>query len=613
MYEIMHVRGSSRDEISEAGLQLLAPSEMTGRMTSKSQDESLGQGTVDVVVDAVLVIDDAETICSVNSSVSRLLGCGAAELNGRAIQSIVHEDGRDALAGVLNRVRGGESVEHVDLSWIGESGVEIPVQCSVSPSCAKDGQVVGALIVARDARRQSHAAQESANRVGRLEALGREVLALRAESESQRQALQRADAHLTRATDDAGTAAKAKSQFLANMSHEIRTPMTAILGYISVLDERVSKADPESAEAIQVIRRNGAHLLAIIEDILDLARLDAGTLAFRNRPFSPIDVVKDVIAPMMPRARNKGIDLHLRADAGVPPIIESDSARFRQILVNLVDNAIKFTETGCVTLHVGMLATTDDSTLEVRVVDTGIGLNGLGIDALSEPFAQADSSMSRQFGGTGLGLSLCVRLAESLGGAIVAISPPSGGSEFRLTIPVRTPSTSVEDVDTGKVGATAAASQVKQDNERLDGRRVLLVEDGIDNQRLFQRFLTKAGADVSMAVNGEEAVARLQSDLESDMLPDIVIMDMQMPVMDGYEATAELRRKQLTLPIIALTAHAMTEDRARCLEAGCDDYLSKPVDRSTLIRRLCSWLNSPEQARRAVAKTTTARTVASIG
>ncbi len=582
-------------------------------MTSKSQDESLDQGTVDVVVDAVLVIDDVDTIRSVNSSVSRLLGCGAAELNGRVIQSIIRADGHDALAGVLDRVRGGESVEHVDLSWIGESGVEIPVQCSVSPSFGTDGRVVGALIVARDAMRQSLAAQESANRVERLGALGREVLALRAESEAQRQALQRADAHLTRATDDAGSAAKAKSQFLANMSHEIRTPMTAILGYISVLDERVSNADPESAEAIQIIRRNGTHLLAMIEDILDLARLDAGTLEIRNRPFSPIDVVKDVLAPMEARARNKGIGLHLCADAGIPPIIESDSARFRQILINLVDNAIKFTEMGFVTLHVGMLASTCDSMLEIRVVDTGIGLNGLRIDALSEPFAQADSSMSRQFGGTGLGLSLCVRLAKSLGGAIVAISLPDGGSEFSLTIPAQTPSHCAADVDINNVAATAAASLGNQDNERLDGRRVLLVEDGIDNQRLFQRFLTKAGADVSMAVNGEEAVARLQSDLESDLLPDIVIMDMQMPIMDGYEATKELRRKQLTLPIIALTAHAMAEDRARCLEAGCDDYLSKPVDRSTLIRRLCSWLNCPEHARRAVAKTTTVRNVASIG
>ena len=398
----------------------------------------------------------------------------------------------------------------------------------------------------------------------------------------------------------------AKSEFLANMSHEIRTPMTAILGYADMLCDQVSEL--ESLEAIRTIRRNGEHLLDIINDILDLSKIEADRLEVEQIECSPFDLLSDVRSLMQVRADDGHLELTVRNEGPLPETIVTDPRRLRQVLINLVGNAIKFTLEGRVEVVARLIARDGESLLAFDVVDSGIGMDRDQMERLFQPFTQADSSMSRRFGGTGLGLTISKRLVEMLGGEIHVESQPGRGSRFTFTVrtgPLEGVAMLSDEVAPTEIRHEALAGQSSSAGGQtatrggapaatdLTGVRVLLAEDGPDNQRLISFLLTKAGAEVVVVDNGKKAVEEI---LAKRQPLDVVLMDMQMPVLDGYGATQQLRRLGYRGPVVALTAHAMSGDRAKCQAAGCDEYLTKPIDRRQLLATVAQFADTSRVA-----------------
>jgi CheY-like chemotaxis protein len=384
---------------------------------------------------------------------------------------------------------------------------------------------------------------------------------------------------LIAARDAADQANRAKSEFLANMSHEIRTPMTAILGYADLL------ADPnltpqQIADHVQTIRRNGHHLITIINDVLDLSKIEAGRLSLESIEVDPATIARDVVGLMGERARARGIELDLRFRSEIPASIRTDPTRLRQILFNLVGNAVKFTDSGRVMLVVETSYDGDAiPILEMKVIDTGVGIAPDQMTGLFNPFQQADASVTRRFGGTGLGLAICSRLAKLLGGNLSVNSEVGRGSCFTLTLPLRGQMpTLVQPASAVPVSRESAGGVA-----RLDGANVLIVEDGTDNQRLIEFILRRSGATTFLADHGRDALERITELSQQGVKIDVILCDMQMPVMDGYTFARTARRDGWPTPIIALTAHAMSDDRKRCIDAGCDEYLSKPVDPAALV------------------------------
>ncbi len=389
----------------------------------------------------------------------------------------------------------------------------------------------------------------------------------------------------------AESANRAKSEFLANMSHEIRTPMTAILGF----NEQIAATlqSPEVAAATSTIQRNGEHLLKLLNDILDLSRIESGKLELEQLPISLPEFLQDIEQTMRVRAEENNLNWRVSWHPSLPLVVKSDTTRIRQILINLVGNAIKFTESGSVTLNITAETIAADSCeLCFQVVDTGIGICETQLSNLFKPFEQADSSMSRRFGGSGLGLAISHRLCDLLGGSLTCTSQLGVGSTFELRLCVATvdvPSlplkTQPSQADVSPPLSTITTTVMKEPPapDALAGQRILLVEDGPDNRRLVSFILKKSGASVATAENGKVGLEMALEAKFSGQPFDVILMDMQMPIMDGYTATANLREQKYHLPVIALTAHAMADDRAKCLAAGCDDYLTKPIDRSQLV------------------------------
>jgi signal transduction histidine kinase/ActR/RegA family two-component response regulator len=399
--------------------------------------------------------------------------------------------------------------------------------------------------------------------------------------------LRESEGRLRLSCEQAQAANVAKSEFLANMSHEIRTPMTAILGYADMLYELgdISRAPDNRVDAIQTIQRNGNHLLELLNDLLDLSRIESGKLTVECISCSPAKILCDVEHLMRVRADEKQIELDVRTEGIVPAFVLSDPTRIRQIIVNLLGNAIKFTERGSVTV-VSRFAATPESVMEVDVVDTGIGMTAAAQARLFEPFMQADSSTSRRFGGTGLGLIISRRLAELLGGDVrIVRSEPNVGTCIRFQMPLEPDRTKLQDTAEA-AGETEQVRKTEAVVKPLAGLRLLVAEDGRDNQRLILHYLHTAGAETVLVENGVDAVATATRTIDSGKTFDCVLMDMQMPLLDGYEATRRLRLAHYERAIIAVTAHAMAGDRQQCLDAGCDDYLTKPIDRKRLIALL---------------------------
>ncbi len=384
----------------------------------------------------------------------------------------------------------------------------------------------------------------------------------------------RVTADLERAKEVAESASAAKDRFLAVVSHELRTPLSAILGYAGLISERIS--DEEVDKYLQIVRRNGDYLLEIINDILDLSKIEAGKFEIESERFDPAGVIEDVKKIMEVRAAETGLPLLICYDTPIPQTIHSDPKRLKQVLINLVGNAIKFTQQGQVEIRVRYV---EDDQLQFDVVDTGIGMNREQQERLFKPFSQGDSSVSRQFGGTGLGLAISQRLANLLGGRISCDSQPGNGSVFTLVIAIGNEThvelhdpTQREQVD---VGSTASPYSLNC--------HVLVVDDRRDLRFLSKRLLTKAGARVDETSDGQKTIDFIAECLQQDRCPDLILLDMQMPILDGYATAQQLRSLGYTGPIIALTADAMQGDRIRCIQSGCTDYLSKPIDAHRLI------------------------------
>jgi two-component system, sensor histidine kinase len=409
-----------------------------------------------------------------------------------------------------------------------------------------------------------------------LQASLEDVATARAELEQRHIELAMTNERLQAATQAARAATQTKSEFLANMSHEIRTPMTAILGYAELLAAQL-RAEGD-LEAVATIRRNGEYLLELINDVLDLSKIEANRLEVERIACSPLQIVADVVSLMRVRADAKGLPLNVEYRGALPLSVLTDPTRLRQCLVNLVGNAIKFTEIGAVTILASYETSgAGKSNLRFDVIDTGLGMTAAQQERLFSPFTQGDSSTARRFGGTGLGLTITRRLAEMLGGSIELTSAPGQGSTFTLRVEAE----AVAAAQSSPTPDEPEESQPPVPARLPPGCRILLAEDGPDNQRLLSALLRAAGATVELMENGRQAVDRLLDRAESGV--DLVLMDMQMPVLDGYEATRRLRAAGYAGPIVALTAHAMTSDRDRCLASGCTDYATKPIDRRRLL------------------------------
>jgi len=398
--------------------------------------------------------------------------------------------------------------------------------------------------------------------------------------------LRKTQTQLAAARDAAEQASRAKSNFLAHMSHEIRTPIGAVLGFTELLLNGDTPLQPEQTSHLNRVLSNGNHLHRLLNDLLDLSKIEAGQLTIESIRCDPYALLSDVLSSLQSRAVDKNLKLSLRVPNRIPETILTDPTRLRQILTNLIGNAIKFTETGSVDLIIDTVLTTGQ--LRIQIVDTGPGIPPSAMKDVFEPFKQADVTVARRFGGTGLGLPISRQLAQALGGGIELVSELGFGSTFTVTI-----ATGLLN-EIRMLNAAEAESSLTtpisagQPMANLKGCRILIADDVEANRELFALVLRRANAECYLAADGQEAVNLIQRGNF-----DLVLMDMQMPVMNGYTAARALRSAGITLPIVAITANGMEEDQDKCRQAGCSGYLTKPISMATLLRSVSEQLGRP--------------------
>jgi len=571
----------------------LARGEAERARESLVDSEQRLQTILDSVQAGVIAVDaGTRTIVEANPAACRMIGLDRDAIVGCSCHTYICPPG-DGACPIIDR---GLSTETKECDLHAGDGRTIPILKTVVPVLVNDqAYLLETFLDITDRKRAEAELRE--NNTLLTEALERERRTSRK--------LEAALEELGSAKDAAEAATRAKSAFLANMSHEIRTPMNAILGFVNLAAEGCPRVCPfgrrEHAEHLATVVRNADHLLQLINDILDLSKIEVGRVTLETLTCSPCEILADLASLMRVRQDAKGLSLRIEYEGPIPQTIRTDPTRLRQILINVVGNAFKFTEVGGVRLVVRLNRQAESPMLEFDLVDTGIGMTEEQLAGLFQPFTQADASTTRRFGGTGLGLTISKRLAEMLGGDIrVVYTRPGQGTCFRIAI--RTGS--LDNVPMLENPQEAAFVRPGEQSARPDRSadaglncRILLAEDGPDNQQLIAHILRRAGADVTVVENGRIALHVASAAQDRKRHFDVILMDIQMPEMDGYEATRRLRRRGYAGIIIALTAHAMAQDRTACLEAGCDDYASKPIDRMNLIELIRENL-----ARRAVAR-----------
>lgn len=377
--------------------------------------------------------------------------------------------------------------------------------------------------------------------------------------------------------EEADKANVAKSQFLANMSHEIRTPMNAIIGFGEVLSEE--KLTDEQGGYVRLILDSAKRLLVLINDILDFSKMETGRMKVENIECVLPELMANVESLMRPSAKEKNIEFNVVCMPDVPEKIIIDSVKLRQCLINLVSNAIKFTEKGKIEFIAQFITKEEKPFVEFQVTDTGIGIPQDKHDSIFEAFTQADGSTTRKYGGTGLGLAVTRQLSRMLGGDIVFSSEEGKGSAFSLIVPA-------------DIVTAGNKNNSHYNNEEYNGRfagRILVAEDSPTNQTLIRILLEKLGLNVTIAADGLEAV-----DAVGNQEFDLIFMDMQMPNLNGFETTKKMHSLGVKCPIIAMTASLMREDEKKCLQVGCDEYVAKPIDRRLLIKVICKYLTPAE-------------------
>ena len=554
--EVRHIHARSRPDRLSCGATLWDGLifDITDQKVREAELRKLGQ-VVEATDCAVMITDAAGHIEFANPAFTRISGYTLDEALGKQPGRLLQGPDTDpaTVALMRERVAAGEGFETEVVNYH-KDGTPYWLQVEVRPIRDEHGGVTNFIAIERDVTEQKRAALE-----------------------------------LTQAKDRAEAASHAKSAFLANMSHEIRTPLSHVIScgdlLLANLRSEVEQTPPalplgpaDRLQAAGTIAKSGKHLLAVLDDILDLSKIEAGRMTVERIDVDVAGLCEEVASLMRVRAAERGLRLEFEYATPIPKTVPADPTRLRQAVMNLVGNATKFTEHGGIALRLSCDDPARPTELFLDVVDSGIGMTPDQQAKLFDAFQQADASTTRKYGGTGLGLALSRKFARMMGGELTCHSAAGAGSTFRITLEVpQTPTPDMHHPNQPPAPSTDAAGP-------LAGMRVLVVEDGAENQWLIGIHLRNAGASVGQAHDGRQGVAAVE-----DGSFDAVLMDMQMPVMDGYTATAELRKRGHRLPVIAFTAHAMSGDREKCLAAGCDDYQTKPINGPDLvdtIRRL---------------------------
>jgi len=496
---------------------------------------------------AITMTDEKEQIISWNSFAEKLFGMSAQDLICRPVSSLYPPDEWKAIRSLNIRETG--FMHHLETKAMRKDGSIIDVDLSVNVLKDDKGKIVGSVGMLQDITDRK-----------------------------------RSNEMILQAKLAAEEANSAKSVFLAKMSHEVRTPMNAIIGMIDMtLDTPLNE---EQKDNLRVAKDAADNLLSLINDILDLSRAQAGKVVVEEIEINVPDVVKNVCKGLMVIARNKGVDVVWTIDPGIPRLLTGDPVRLRQVLVNLVNNAIKFTHKGKVQVNVQMKSLTEkDCELVFEVIDSGIGIPQKNLPHIFDVFTDAHNSTARRYGGTGLGLAICKKIVEMMRGSIEVDSIEGTGSTFRFTIIFGyQPNVFGNSDGDPKVGVDAVLSSVPPELNHL---RILLAEDNTVNQRIAVRILEKLGWKVTVANNGQEVLNIL-----NNQTFDVILMDDNMPLLSGIEATQVIRREEkqtgLHVPVIAMTANAMAGDREKYLASGMDGYVSKPIDRNLLYEEIVS-------------------------
>ena len=520
------------------------------------------RNALDTLTEGLLVLDRKQTVVLANRAFAEFVGESATALVGLRATSLpwASPDGGPLDTAQLpwtRALRDGEAQVNHTLHMLDSEARLRTFQINCAPVLGGDGKAGGVLVSVDDITE-----------------------------------IEENSIELEKAKNAADAANQAKSDFLANMSHEIRTPMNAILGFTELLRRGYTRDDRDAGRHLDTIHASGTHLLALINDILDLSKVESGQLEIETLACSPYKLAHQVVRAMSVKADEKGLALALRVQGRIPETVHTDAPRIRQVLTNLIGNAIKFTEHGSVTVTLSLDASNDPALLRFDVRDTGIGIAPDKAALIFEPFVQADSSVHRRFGGTGLGLTISRKFARALGGDIVASGTPGEGSTFSATVSTG----ALEGVRMLDETALAGSIEVEASAEAARWvmpatARILVVDDGAENRELVATVLGEFGLAPDQAENGQVAVDMAQSGSY-----DLILMDMQMPVMDGFTATRTLREAGFETPIVALTANAMRGFEQEVIGVGCTAYLTKPVDIDALLATVASIIGGHQES-----------------